>query len=901
MLPIFKKIIDFYRPASLRFRLTVPVLTIAVIILVSSTLYISNLATEVVAGKSVEQLKAANRTLSTAVSVWVDTHINILRNLVSLPDIVSMDPVRQKPILEKMAASYPYMYLVSTTDMNGINVARNDDEKPKDYGDRRWFRGARDGAPVTFQSLVSRTVNKPGLAVSMPIKNSSGKIIGVGMFSLNLENLTHQVRVTQVGKTGFAYLIDRQNRVIAHPELSQFDELTDLNTYPPVTQLRKGIRGDIGFADNSGVRWRAFLSELDNGWGIIVQQREEELLGTGRMLQRVFIISIITAVLILTAATWWVVRSALQPIEALTKTVTGISSDKLMDSDLNAIREATLGIRTNDEIGKLAAGFANLTSRLQTTLGSLSEELSERRQAEETVRTSNNLLKSVIRAATAYSIIGTDANGLIKLFNEGATLMLGYRSEDVIDKVTPLLFHDPDEVMERAAELGIEPGMEVFIKAARHGETETREWTYIRKDGSRIAVSLTVTAMYSEEGMLTGFIGVARDISNEKKMEQQLVQSQKMETVGLLAGGIAHDFNNLLTPVLGYTDLLMEDMQEGDRSREHMQQIAQAAMRAKELTQRLLVFSRKQMIELKPVNLGDIVCQFENMLRRTIRENIIIEVRVSEPLSMVMADAGQIEQVLVNLSVNAQDAMPEGGILTIEARDIELDQSNRTGNPDLAPGKYVLLTISDTGVGIDKKTIEHIFEPFYTTKELGKGTGLGLSTAYGIVKQHGGSISVYSEIDRGTIFKVFLSCAEIDGSDNEQQSVSQDDESIRGFETILVVEDNEMVRNIACQILAGLGYNVLEAEAPDRCIEMVSSYEGTIHLLLTDVIMPRMDGKALFDRLNEKLPGIRVLFMSGYASNVIGHHGVLDEGMNFIQKPFSLHALAQKVRQALDS
>src|ERR1700690_969088 len=585
------KVSRFYRSAGLRFRLTAMVLTVAVVVLISATAYIGNLATTVLESKSTEQLEAASRTLSNSVSIWLETHQNILRDLVSLPDIISMDPKRQKPILETMGTSYPYMYLVCTVDMHGINISRNDNLAPKDYSDRDWFMKAKNGSDVTFESLISRTVVKPALAVSMPIRNKAESIIGVGMFSLDLENLADQVRVTQVGKTGFAYIVDGRNRVIAHPSRVHFAELTDLSTYPPVAQLRAGARGDISFVDMSNQRWRAFVGKLDNGWGIVVQQQEEELLGTRRMLQQVSLWSIIAAVLVLTAMTWGIVRRSLQPIEVLTRAVTGIPADTLSQADLEAVRNVCINICTKDEIGALAQGFSKLAIRLQTTLANLSEELTERKQAEETIRTSNDRLRSVLRAATAYSIIGTDPDGVIKLFNEGSTLMLGYGADEVIDKTTPMLFHDPEEVIARANELGIEPGFEVFVSSARQGETETREWTYIRKDGSRIAVSLTVTAMLSEESLLTGFIGVARDISNEKKMEQQLIQAQKMEAVGQLAGGVAHDFNNILSAIIGYGYLLKEKMNSDDPLRADVERILESAGSAAEVTRNLLAFS----------------------------------------------------------------------------------------------------------------------------------------------------------------------------------------------------------------------------------------------------------------------------------------------------------------------
>src|SRR6202142_1804606 len=488
----------------------------------------------------------------------------------------------------------------------------------------------------------------------------------------------------------------------------------------------------------SNQRWRAFVSKLDNGWGIVVQQQEEELLGTRRMLQQVSLWSIIAAVLVLTAMTWGIVRRSLQPIEVLTRAVTGIPADTLSQADLEAVRNVCINICTKDEIGALAQGFSKLAIRLQTTLANLSEELTERKQAEETIRTSNDRLRSVLRAATAYSIIGTDPDGVIKLFNEGSTLMLGYGADEVIDKTTPMLFHDPEEVIARANELGIEPGFEVFVSSARQGETETREWTYIRKDGSRIAVSLTVTAMLSEESLLTGFIGVARDISNEKKMEQQLIQSQKMETVGQLAGGVAHDFNNILSAIIGYGYLIQQKISSDDPMRDDVEQILESANRAAEITSNLLAFSRKQLINARPVNINDIITKFEKLLSRVIGEDIDIGTVFADRDVMCVADAGQIEQVLLNLATNARDAMPYGGRLTISTEITEIDDAFFRTHGFGKAGTYALITVSDSGMGMKQEEMEKVFEPFFTTKETGKGTGLGLAMAYGIIKQHDG-------------------------------------------------------------------------------------------------------------------------------------------------------------------
>ena len=402
--------------------------------------------------------------------------------------------------------------------------------------------------------------------------------------------------------------------------------------------------------------------------------------------------------------------------------------------------------------------------------------------------------------------------------------------------------------------------------------------------------------------------GINQDITERKlaeeergKLEDQVRQAQKMESIGLLAGGVAHDFNNLLTPILGYADILNHDLSEGDQRKIQLRHIRKAAERAKEVAQGLLAFSRKQLLELKNVDLGDTIRRFEHMLRRTIRENIEIDVKISPDLCLVKADPGQIEQVLLNLSINAQDAMPEGGHLSIEAQNITLDLSDTSGQQEIRPGPYALLAVRDSGVGIDEGDFKHIFEPFYTTKEPGRGTGLGLSTAYGIVKQHGGFISVSSKKERGSTFKVFLPQIAPKRGERIEDDLHLSVDIVRGQETVLVAEDNEMVRSLTYDMLSQLGYKVLAAENPERCIDLVKNHHGVIHLLLTDIIMPKMNGKELYDVLHHLQPGLKVIFMSGYASNVISHQNILEQGTNFIQKPFSLHKLSEIIRRALDS
>jgi nitrogen-specific signal transduction histidine kinase len=383
-----------------------------------------------------------------------------------------------------------------------------------------------------------------------------------------------------------------------------------------------------------------------------------------------------------------------------------------------------------------------------------------------------------------------------------------------------------------------------------------------------------------------------------RKLEDQLMQARKMESVGRLAGSVAHDFNNMLTPIMGYAEMLLDDLAPDDPHRSNVVQIAHSAERSKGLVMQLLAFARRQTLEMKPVNLNKVITGVKNMIQRTLQENVKIEIRQAPVLGVIQADTGQVEQIILNLSVNAQDAMPDGGAIFIETSEVVLDDAYARTHDGVAPGPYIMMSFIDTGTGMDKETLDHIFEPFYTTKGAGKGTGLGLATVYGIVKQHGGHISVYSELGKGTIFRIYFPMYE--GVDAPVSAIRTKEKPLHGTETVLVVEDENQVRDITVNALRHYGYTVLEAQDGRTAQEAFNSYQGDIHLFLTDVILPDMNGRMVYTQLSSLRNELKVLYMSGYTSDVISHHGVLEPGVHFIQKPFNLQDLAHKVRDVLD-
>jgi two-component system cell cycle sensor histidine kinase/response regulator CckA len=383
-----------------------------------------------------------------------------------------------------------------------------------------------------------------------------------------------------------------------------------------------------------------------------------------------------------------------------------------------------------------------------------------------------------------------------------------------------------------------------------------------------------------------------------RRSEEQLRQSQRMEAIGRLAGGIAHDFNNLLTVIKGYSQLSLGELREGDPLKGNIEEIKKAAERAADLTRQLLAFSRRQILEMKVLDLNTVLQNLEKMLHRLIGEDIELVFLKGKDLGTVKCDPGQIEQVIMNLAVNARDAMPKGGKLTVETANVELDDAYARAHIAVRPGRYVMFSVSDTGIGMTPEVRERVFEPFFTTKERGKGTGLGLSTVYGIVKQSGGNIWVYSEPGKGTAFKIYL--PRVDEPLEELEEEVRKKGFAGGIETIFIVEDNEEVRKLAKRILAKQGYKVLEASQGNEALQICEKHKGPIHLMVTDVVMPGMDGHELANSLKIHHPETKVLYMSGYTDNAITHHGILEKGMNYVQKPFTVDGLLKKVREVLD-
>lgn len=542
---------------------------------------------------------------------------------------------------------------------------------------------------------------------------------------------------------------------------------------------------------------------------------------------------------------------------------------------------------------RVRGNFCEYISRNQLEQGSLlrtvrwANNLHQREQQfEDTLRKLHSAVEQ-----SADIVVITDAEGRIEYVNPAFERTTGYERGEVIGATPRILKsgeHNPDFYRE-------------LWRTLRTGEVFRGVMINRKKSGESLVVEKTITPIRNSRGEITHYISNDRDISEVRRLETALFQAQKMDAIGQLAGGVAHDFNNLLMVISSYAELMLDHVTPENRLHRHIQEIREAARRAADLTRQLLAFGRKQMQTLQVVDLNGVVQGIARLLPRLIGEDIELRIVPGIQLGCVQVDPGQIEQVVMNLAANARDAMPEGGVLSITTSNLELDETYVHAQNLVRPGEYVLLEVTDSGTGIPPEHLPHIFEPFYTTKEQGKGTGLGLATVYGIVKQSGGYIWVYSERGLGTTFKIYFPRVRKQAATLAEVKPLHEQIDLRGTETVLVVEDEEAVRITLCDCLRRYGYQVLEACNGQEALAIATEHSGPLHLIVADVVMPLMSGWQVAENICATRPGTRVLFMSGYAEKAVTSHGVFLFREGFLQKPFTLRALALKVRSILDS
>jgi len=515
-------------------------------------------------------------------------------------------------------------------------------------------------------------------------------------------------------------------------------------------------------------------------------------------------------------------------------------------------------------------------------------DITDRKRAEEEIRQSQQKLRMHIEH-TPLAVVEWDVDFRVSAWNPSAERIFGYSREEAIGQ------HSSFIVPQRFREHVHEVWRQLLVQTGGARSTNDN----LTKDGRTISCEWYNTPLVDDSGRVLGVASFVQDVTERVALEDRLRQSQKMEAVGRLAGGVAHDFNNLLTVILGYTQILTDGLPRGSRLADSTAQIKSAADRAAGITRQLLAFSRKQVLSPQIIDLNDIMLNLDSLLRRLIGEDIEVLALPANDLGSVKADPGQIEQVIMNLALNARDAMPNGGKLRLETSNVELDGAFAQVHQPIGPGSYVMLAVSDTGLGMTPEVQARIFEPFFTTKEVGKGTGLGLSTVYGIIKQSGGYIWVYSEPGLGTSFKIYLprveQTAQMLDKDKHTSSV------LHGTDTILLVEDDPQLRQLASSVLAHCGYKMLIAAGPEEGLAISKENHSAIGLVITDVVMPNMNGRQLAEQILKISPSTKILYISGYTNDAIAHYGLLDEGLWFLPKPFTLAALVSKVREVLDS
>ena len=634
------------------------------------------------------------------------------------------------------------------------------------------------------------------------------------------------------------------------------------------------------------------------------RRAEETIRQNQELLRGAFDYAAIGMALVATDGRWLQVNRALCDIvgyseqELLATTFQAITHPDDLEADLNYVRQMLAGeIRTYQmekryfhKLGHVVWIVLNVSlvrdphGKPLYFIGQI-QDITARKRAEEEHR--------LLLESTDEGIFGMDLDGCCTFLNASGAAMLGYSPEEVVGRHMHTLTHHshPDGSPYPADACPI-------IHAFRTGQGRRVDHeVFWRRDGTAIPVEYSSYPI-REKDALRGAVVTFTEISERKLLEEQVRQSQKMDAVGKLAGGIAHDFNNLLLVINGYSQLLLSRLEPRDPLRENIEQIKVAGDRAAQLTHQLLAFSRRQVLRPRVLDLNTVVSSMSAMLQRMLGEHIDLAIALNPDLGNVKADPGQLEQVLLNLTVNARDAMPQGGRLTIETVNVTVEESSHRAQT-IPPGPYVMLSVSDTGCGMDAQTQAHIFEPFFTTKGVGQGTGLGLSMVYGIVKQNGGHIFVYSEPRHGATFKIYI--PRVDEASEAAETMPQPVALPQGTETILLVEDEPQVRALVRVTLEQHGYTVLEARHGVEALVIAAQHAGPIHLLATDVVMPQMSGPQIAKQLTLGRPDMKVLYMSGYAENAVVHHGVLDHGAAFLHKPFSLEILASKVREVLDA
>jgi PAS domain S-box-containing protein len=790
--------------------------------------------------------------------------------------VVSRSEARARDILGELRGGNARLDRAFLTDMRGIEWSDHPHEPSvigKSFAHRDWFRGVSTGESTYVSTAYHRAAGRQerSIAVATPIRLTSGRTGGYLVGQVLVSSLERHI--DQPAEAGFGEIIvlDRLHSIVV------------------VTgdRLKKPGAADaiIKSVDRPVVEPVARRTAADGGPYLVAQSATPMLGGS-----------------VLAVRSIGQAMAGTQTIAAILYTIAAAAALLLalfLSVSLRRRERRIEDLRRQE--ARLAAEVAEQTESLTRTVSRLRAEVGERMRAEASLRESERRFRGTFEQA-AVGIAHFSAEGSILRANQKLGEILGVSHERLLAMSLQDLVRPEDFTNKEGC-----PDGEVLRSLGewKEGICEV-ERELLRGDGSRVWCQITLAPVIDEQGETEYFTGVVEDVSERKRLEEEIVQSQKMRAIGQLAGGVAHDFNNLLTSILGNTEFLLEKLPSNDPRRTYADEIAEAGDRAKVLTSELLAFGRKQILNPFPIDLNEVVEGMDLLLRRLIGNKISLETSLEPSLGTVKADPGKVEQVLMNLVVNARDAMPMGGEIRIETANAEVDEIQANAISGIAPGAYVTVIVSDDGTGMDTDTLARIFEPFFTTKEMGKGTGLGLSTVYGIVKQSGGGITVASEPGQGSSFRVYLPRAEVAPIPIKVLPVSSGGPDrapapvVRGSETVLLVDDDASVRVMARQALQEGGYQVLEAANGAEAVALSETHEGPLHALLTDVMMPRMSGATLAQRIRATHPDVKIVFVSGYTEESVFRQVPPDPNVTFVQKPYTSAGLLRVLREILD-
>jgi len=804
---------------------------------------------------------------------------HLVTGLAQLPAVHARDANSCTGLFQEILKKFPDLTgIVAATPKGEIFCSGVPFPRGTSLADRAYFQRALETRRFTVGEYATGLASgKPTVALAYPAVDRSGTVRAILVADLDLSWRPVDAAQTALAPGTVLSLIDRNGTILSrYPDherwvgksMQEFVEAVERNEHGREATDVDGIHRIY-----ARTRFQPHGAEGAPAYVTLGIPTDIARLEVNRTLARNLIAYGIVAVLVF-CVVW--VGSDVFVLRGI-NTLLG-AARRLGAGDLSA----RTGLRHGPgELEQLARAFDEMGERLE-------REMAEQRRTAEEIAAQRRFLRAVIDL-NPNLIFAKDQRGRYTLANKAVADFYGATVEAIIGKTDADLNPNVEQVERRRRDdlEVLETGRDKFILEERITDATGQErWLQVVK-----------RAIVPAGGTATHVLGVATDVTELKNLERQIFQTQKLEAIGQLAGGVAHDFNNLLTVILGRCALLVGRLSPDASPRRDIDLIQKTAERAVALTRQLLAFSRKQVLDPKVLDLNAVVPGMATMLQRLIGEHIELVYRPGAELGRVKADPGQLEQIIMNLAVNARDAMPDGGRITIETGNVELGEHYARQHVGVQPGRYVMLAVSDTGIGMDGATQARIFEPFFTTKAPGKGTGLGLSTVYGIVNQSGGNIWVYSEPGKGTTFKVYLPRVE-DAAESLQVIRPAPG---RGTESILLVEDEEEVRALAREVLQGYGYTVFEARDVAEALLIAERHTGPIHLLVTDVVMPQMSGRDLAERLASLRPEMKVLFMSGYTDNAIVHHGRLESGVSFVQKPFTPDALAEKVRDVLDA